>query len=196
MTLLYTVIAFHTCHILSSIAISLMLLGSTTIGEGILRRMGTLLGFLNMIRLPAPRPRSFGNKCHTRRCLYLYTIFVHFEMFGDCIEDLNVLTVCHDYLKALPMFIVIGKSPNHTHDMFFLINFLPYSFKILNHSTHGSKCSEIVQLGSIVCCIHVSCKVHNMVANIYPSLILSCAHMFLAVGKAFKLTQEIVLHTR
>jgi len=46
-----TAIALHTWHILRSIALRLMLLGSTTIGVRVLRRVGTLLGLLTMVRL-------------------------------------------------------------------------------------------------------------------------------------------------
>ena len=36
-----------------------------------------------------------------------------FEVFGYYLEGLDVLTVCHEYFKTLPMFIVIRKSSNH-----------------------------------------------------------------------------------
>jgi len=60
MTLLSTVIALHTCYILSSVAFSLMALGSTTIRARVLRRTGALLRFLTMVRFLSPRPNPLA----------------------------------------------------------------------------------------------------------------------------------------
>jgi len=110
MALLFTVIALHTCHILSSVALRLMLLGSTTIGARVLRRTGTLLRCLTMVTFPAPGPRSFGSECHTRRRIYLYTLLLHFQVFGDCLKGLDVLTVCHDCFKFFQCSLSLGRA--------------------------------------------------------------------------------------
>ena len=69
MDLLSTAIALHTCYIVNSVALSLMLLGSTGIGARVLRRMGALLRLLTTVRFPALGVLSFGNLCYTRRCI-------------------------------------------------------------------------------------------------------------------------------
>ena len=135
MVLLSTVIALHTCHILGSIALTLMLLGSITIEVRVLRKMGTLLRLVTMVRPLALGPVPLATYV-TLRGAY---IFMRSFFISRCFEIASKSLMFQLCVTMTLTLIVIRKSSNHIKDLFFLRNFLPYSFKISNYGTHGSK---------------------------------------------------------
>jgi len=136
MPLLSTAVALQRCHVLSSIARSRMLPARTTFQARVLRGMRTLPGLLTIIRPIAPGSTPFTNECDIGRCMYFHSLFLHLELFQNCLDGLN-----QNDFKTLPMFIFIRKIPNHIQYPFLFADILPNSFKISKHGTHGSKIS-------------------------------------------------------
>ena len=91
-------------HILSSSALTLMLIGRTNFRVRVLRGLGTLLGLLALVRLVAHVPTPFGNEFHIWRCKCFHMIFLHLEVFPN-------------YPNGLRSYLVSGSIMERNQDL-------------------------------------------------------------------------------